>query len=81
MALPRDHDGLEMSGSVTPTSHFGVVDEKHSRMHEIGLSPQNTERSLLEDSTEELTTGQKRSLLWAKYKIFFHLFLWLLFTG
>jgi hypothetical protein len=86
---------VETTGSVTPTdsvylherrdvesgaskNEFGELDEKYAQFHEIGLSPQN---SSLEGASEDLTKSQKRSLLYAKYKIFFHVFLWLLFTG
>jgi len=86
---------VENSGSVTPTDSayphersdvengtsrngIGGLDEKYSRFHEISLSPQN---SNLEGMTEELPKAGKLSLFFAKYKIFFHAFLWLLFTG
>src|ERR1700722_19366417 len=86
---------VEISASVTPTDSvypherrdvesgtskngLGGLDEKYTQFHEISLSPQN---SSLEGASEDLTKSQKRSLFYAKYKIFFHIFLWLLFTG
>jgi hypothetical protein len=97
MASPQDHvkrKAVEATGSVMHTdsvypherrdvesgaskNEFGGLDEKYAQFHEIGLSPQN---SSLEGASEDLK-DQKRSLLYAKYKIFFHVFLWLLFTG
>jgi hypothetical protein len=96
MATPQNHvecKAVEVSASDIPTgpvyphetrdvesgitkNGFGGLDEK-AQFHEISLSPQD---SSLEDPTE-LVEGQKRSLSYAKYKIFFHAFLWLLFTG
>jgi hypothetical protein len=89
------HEAVDGSGSLTPTdsiypherrdvesgtsnSGSSGLGEKYSQFHEISLSPQN---SSLEGVSEDLTKGQKRSLFYAKYKIFFHAFLWLLFTG
>jgi len=86
---------IETSATVTPTDSvypherrdvesgtskngFGGLDEKYAQFHEIGLSPQD---SSLEGASEDLTKSQKRSLFYAKYMIFFHVFLWLLFTG
>jgi hypothetical protein len=86
---------VDTSGSVTPTDSayphersdvesaaskngFGGPDEKYSQFHEISLSPQS---SSLEGASEDRTENKKLSRLYAKYKIFFHAFLWLLFTG
>jgi hypothetical protein len=81
MASPKGYEVAGTSESLTPKSEFGGVDEKHPKIHETGLSPQSTENSGTEGSTEDLTAGQKRSLSFAKYMIFIHIFLWLLFTG
>jgi hypothetical protein len=92
---PVKRKAVDTSGPVTPTdsasphercdvesgisrSVFDGLDEKYSQFHEVSLSPQS---SGLEGTSEDSTKNQKISLLWAKYKIFFHGFLWLLFTA
>jgi hypothetical protein len=74
-AYPHERCDVE---SGTSRNGIGGLDEKYSQFREISLSPQN---SNLEGTAEELPKTGKLSLFFAKYKIFFHAFLWLLFTG
>jgi hypothetical protein len=74
-AYPHERSDVE---SGTSGNGIGGPDEKYSQFHEVSLSPQNSNP---EGMTEELPKAGKLSLLFAKYKIFFHAFLWLLFTG
>lgn len=74
-AYPLESSDVE---SATSKNGFDGPDEKYSQFREMSLSPGSSNP---EGTGEDLTKNQKLSLLCAKYKIFFHAVLWLLFTG
>ena len=72
----RHDDILYAKGTTFDKSNVGDQDHSHHHHTKAGVSPTKI-------STNDVEDGQKHrfSRFYRKYKIFFHLFIWLVFTG
>jgi hypothetical protein len=76
---PDDLDSKDIEAYAS-RNEFDGVDEKRIEGHvrETGLTP---EYSASQGLVEELTLQQQASLLFSKYIIVFHAFIWMVMTG
>jgi hypothetical protein len=88
MTVPQDHIRTEgrsltpddLEGRDAEKNGFNGTDEKYigGRIHEMGLT---LEYSASQGLDETIETRERSSLLFAKYKIFLHAFIWMVMTG